>query len=240
VSAFVVASVDEEPAGLLAAVPLARGRMVHGVPVRTGDLPGDPADVRALAVAGVNPPAAPLPALVDLVRRCHQAEIPILGVGTGGSVVLEALAGEEVVRTDAEVRLLVSHPTADAADDPLAEGLPDGHRWLVAGGLPELTAAVPLARQPGGAPLLLRLGAAAYATCLLPQLDAEGVAARLVGLLDGDTKLAGQLTRFIAANNAALVGRWVDGVVGRNEAETPWGRKGPPPVPRPEAYLNPA
>jgi GMP synthase-like glutamine amidotransferase len=226
-------------AGEIEQVVTARRRPCHTLG-RTDALPS-PQGVRGLALVGsldeVEPPAS----LTGSVAGFHAAGVPILGVGAGAAVVVDALGGRTV---DAPLgpRLVRVSRTEAAEKDKLCAGLTDGLGWFAAG--PTLAGAeggVAVAVDDAGAPAVLRFGDSAYAVTFHPELPFERLA-ELVSDRDPTASPAAieLRARVLSAHGAAFVGRWVDGVVGRTDDEMPWGRKGPKPVAAPGLWLNPA
>lgn len=113
---------------------------------------------------------------------------------------------------DAEPRQAALMLTPDAEGDPVFDAYPDGAPCLVDG--PPL---------PDGATVLAR--------------DADGGARAVVLggalLLGFRPEVPAPSLPFVQAQAAALLGRWVDVVVGRTPEEMPWGRRGPQPVHQP-------
>lgn len=255
------------PAGLLGWVLAQRVRPTRVVRLWEGEaVPGSPDGVRALVVlAGdvlggdrLGGDAAVEQAQRDAERRllaaCVNAGVPVLGVSLGARLLAEATGGR--VEPDPDAASLGYVPVArteDGALDAVFGAYPDGMAVLrldpdrVIPG-PD---AVPLACSPTGVEAF-RIGDAAYGIGFHPELDA--------GLVAGCVAVSAVRTRLEAAGcepdelviqarrrdvfhkgmGAALLGRWVDAVVGRLEEETPWGRRGPAPVPAPGLSLHPA
>ncbi|MDQ3974862.1 MAG: hypothetical protein M3276_11185, partial [Actinomycetota bacterium] len=142
---------------------------------------------------------------------------------------------------------------ADGRDDTIFHDFPDGTVCFTSDPaclrLPG--AATVLAGHDGGPPQAFRIGSNAYGVQWHPELGgrqllAYAEAAPVAGLPTGRgadlQDLADEARRrepFLRAAGAALLGRWVDMVVGRTDEEAPWGRRGPPPVPGPGLSLHP-
>lgn len=213
--------------GLLGEVLASRGRDVRLVTRHDGvDLP-QAGDLRALAVLGGAEADEQVRALAV---ACAEADVPVLATGLGASALLPGVSV-------AEPALGGVSPTPDAAEDEVFEGLDADTRFLVTANFDPAAAGTVMARM-GDVPVAVRLGARIYALAFQPERgvtldepdadDAEAVAAHA------------RRERFLRPHAVALLGRWVDGVVGRTEDEAPWGRSGPPPQARPGLYLNPA
>jgi hypothetical protein len=112
--------------------------------------------------------------------------------------------------------------TPDAGDDPLAGAMPDEALWFTDVRVSwEVSAgATVLARDPAGTPVLLARSPS-YAVTLRPDLDGDAIIALL-----GEDSVTSRQRPFLRAYGAALIGRWVDLVVGRTEAEQPWAAGG--------------
>lgn len=222
--------VELDPAhgpGLLAEVLASRGRDVRLVTRHDGgDLP-QAADIRALAVLGGAQADEQVRALA---AACAGADIPVLATGLGASALLPGV-------TAAEPALGGVSPTEDAARDDVFEGLDVDTRFLVTATFDPAAAGLVVARM-ADTPVAVRLGERAYALAFQPEL---GVALNTPPDDDLESAAAhARRERYLRPHAIALLGRWVDAVVGRTEAEAPWGRSGPPPEARPGLYLNPA
>lgn len=178
--------------------------------------------VRALVLLG---PGDDPEATAALVRELGEHHTPVLAAGHGAAVLAAALAGEPAPAGAGPGRL--RRLRRDDAAEPTTGDLVDGSLWLVAD-----TPVTP----PAGATILAVTAddeaPAAFApwpgcVALCARLDVPAVEA--VALLDDPGELSGR-EAFFDAWATALVGRWVDEVVGRIDAEAPWGRRGPPPV----------
>lgn len=222
-----VESHPEHGPGLFGELLSGRGRDVRLVARHQGAELPDIDGIRALAVLGGAPADDELRALA---AACVDADVPVLATGLGASALLPGITG-------AEPALGGVTPTEDAAKDDVFEGLDADTRFLVTATFDPAAAGLVLARM-GDVPVAVRLGTRAYALAFQPELgvalteppedDPEGAAAHA------------RRERFLRPHAIALLGRWVDAVVGRTEGEAPWGRSGPPPEARPGLYLNPA
>lgn len=188
-------------------------------------LPGA-AEIRALVVLGGAVPGADEHALA---RACVDAGIPVLGLGEGGC----ALLGGEPVPD--ELRLQPVRPLEP--DDPVLGPVPEGQRFVAAARLPEPPVDALVLAEAAEGPAAVRVGETAYALAFHPEYDGEWLAD-----FTEDEELAAQARsadRFLRAQGSALLGRWVDGVVGRTDDEAPWGRRGPAATSGAGRYLNP-
>lgn len=186
--------------------------------------PPDADAVRALVLLGsgddLQAPASLLPALREL-------ETPVLACGHGASVLAAALAGRPVPEPPAGPGGMARLRRTDEADEPVFGDLVDGSWWLTVdrAGTSVPEGATTLATADDGAAAAFTPWPGCVATWARLDIPAQAV----VELLDDPGDLAGG-EAFFDAWAATLVGRWVDEVVGRTEAEAPWGRRGPPPV----------
>jgi len=213
--------------GLLGEVLESRGRAVRLVTRHDGvALPGLD-EIRALAVLGGADADAEVRALA---AACVDADVPVLATGLGASALLPGV-------TAAEPALGGVSPTADAAKDDVFEGLDADTRFLVTATFDPAAAGLVVARM-ADTPVAVRLGERAYALAFEPE---RGVSLDPPPEDDAEAAAAhARRERYLRPHAIALLGRWVDAVVGRTEAEAPWGRSGPPPEARPGLYLNPA
>lgn len=242
-----------EGPGLLGTLLERRGRQVR---IRrrweSAELPTDPSALRALVVLG---PASTVSAdseLLALTTACLETETPVLGLGGGADALLIA-AGAPPAAGEGAPRWTALWGTEEGGEDRLFKGFVDGTVWLStalpAPALPDER--VTLAVDADGTAQALRVGTG-YALRFHAGLDAAGAAALLddpvlrerasEAGVDPDALVAEaeRRARFLAAHAQTLLGRWIDEVVGRTEAESPWGRKGPQPVPHPGVWLYPA
>ena len=168
-----------------------------------------------------------------LAARCAAEGVPVLATGLGASALADGVTAVPPAVTSVS-------PAEGADGDEVFEALePD--TGMVGGARLEAPAgALVLARSDDG-PAAVRVGEAAYALAFAPEHDAAWLVAQLGGEADEDTVAAlTRRNRVLRPHSIALLGRWVDGVVGRTEDEAPWGRRGPAPEARPGLYLNPA
>lgn len=186
--------------------------------------PPEPGHVRALVLldAGDDPEGSSA-----LVRALRDAGTPVLAAGHGASVLAAALAGEPIPEPPADGERMARLRRTDDADEPVFGDLVDGSWWLVAdpGGVAVPDGATVLATADDGAAAAFTPWPGCVATWARVDLPAHAVLERL----DDPGDLSGG-EAFFDAWATVLVGRWVDEVVGRTEAEAPWGRRGPPPV----------
>jgi hypothetical protein len=169
--------------------------------------------------------------LAEWVQACQAQAVPMLAMSEGCQALVGGRPGS------GSSQLLRVQPLPDTAGDDVFGDVPGGSLWPVtAGDLPESPdgTAVLLA-DADGRPVAARGAGPVYLTSLAPYRRAGDLAEHLPDLADTISAAA----RFLDALGAALLGRWVDNVVGRTDAEAPWGRKGPQPVARPGLYLNP-
>lgn len=186
--------------------------------------PPDADQVRALVLLGAgDDPQAP----TSLLPALRELETPVLACGHGASVLVAALAGQPIPEPPAEPGRMARLHRTDEADEPVFGDLVDGSWWLTVdrAGTSVPDGATTLATADDGA-------AAAFAPwpgCVATWARVDLPASAVVEMLDDPGDLAGG-EAFFDAWATTLVGRWVDEVVGRTEAEAPWGRRGPPPV----------
>lgn len=214
--------------GPLERVLEARGRDL--TVLAAGDAVPEIGEVRALVLRG-----DPGPGFAALAVACAEAEVPLLGVGAGALAVADAV-GAPLTGAAAQPPTRVRIAVTDAGQqDPVGGPLPPGSLWLtdlVLG--PADGGWSVLATGADGAPVLATRGAGTVVS-LRCDLSLDEVEALLAD--DPSPAIA---ARFVHACGAALLGRWVDRTVGRTEEETPWGRRGPGPVPRAGVVLHPA
>lgn len=207
--------------GTVEGVLEARGRVIQTVPA--GDPTPDTTAHRALVLRG--DPGGHWAAAVELAVA---AGVPVLAIG--GATAAAGLPAAPLSQPSTDV-----YVTATAPDHDVAGALPAGARWVadtaIASGPDGWDV---LAADREGHPVLLERGPVT-ATVLRCDLTVKQVQALL-----GEVPRALSIARFVSGVGAALVGRWVDRTVGRTEAEAPWGRRGPGPVPQPGLSLNPA
>lgn len=244
------------PAGLLGEVVGSRGRPTRVVHLWEGDpLPGPVDGMRALVVLGGDGTVAVAQrdAARELLAAGVAAGVPVLGLCLGAQLLAEAAGG----RAEPGVGALGYVPverTVEGTADPVFAAYPDGMAalFLDADRIVPGDGAVPLARDGQDEVVAFRVGETAYGITFHAELDAgliealvavPSMRARLeAGGVDPDGLVVQARRRdvFSRGTGAALLGRWVDVVVGRTEAEAPWGRRGPQPVPAPGLSLHPA
>lgn len=166
-------------------------------------------------------------ALASLLPALRERETPVLACGHGASVLAAALAGQPIPEPPAGPGRMARLRRTDEAGEPVFGDLVDGSWWLLAdaAGTPIPEGATTLAIADDG-------GTAAFTPwpgCVATWARLDVPAHAVVELLDDPGDLAGG-EAFFDGWATTLVGRWVDEVVGRVEAEAPWGRRGPPPV----------
>lgn len=244
------------PAGVLGDVLAWRGRLLRVVRLWEGEpVPDSVAGIRALVVLGGDGivEGAQRDTVRSLLAAGVAASIPVLGLCLGAQWLSEAAGGHAEPGVGALGYLPVER-TEEGTADPVFAGYPDGmaalfldrERTVLGPG------AAPLARDEHGAVVAFRVGEAGYGIMLHPELNASMVEslaavpsmrARLAaggcdpGVLTAQARRRDVFQRGIGA---ALLGRWVDMIVGRTEGEAPWGRRGPQPIPGPGLSLHPA
>jgi GMP synthase (glutamine-hydrolysing) len=244
------------PAGLLGDVVGRRSRPTRVVRLWKGEpLPGSVDRIRALVVLDGDEfvEAAQRDAVRGLLAATVTASVPVLGLCLGAQLLAEATGGHVEVGVGALGYIPVER-TEEGTVDPVFAAYPDGmaalsldlERIVLGQG------AVPLARDRQGAVVAFRAGETAYGVAFHPELDACLVEAQVAvpslrarlgaGGCDPDELVVQARRRdaFSRGMGAALLGRWVDAVVGRTEDEAPWGRRGPRPVPASGLFLHPA
>lgn len=211
-----------------------RRRPVVEVDVSADGAPSaDLAEVRGVVLLGE-------PGADESVRRLVPAwnavDVPVLALGGAARLLLPAgpLAA-------AEPRFTALQPLAEAADDLVLGTLAAGTVVFADAPMPDPAGATVLATDGAGQPIAARTAARAYAFGFRPEVGAAELADLLAAA--GRAELAEEASRrsaHVLAAGHALLGRWVDLVVGRLDSEAPWGRKGPQPVPGPGMSLHPA
>ena len=214
---------------LLADLLASRARPMTLVARHEGEALPDAAGVRALVVLGG---AAPDEEVKAYAARCAAEDVPVLATGLGAAALLDQAEGVEPFVAGVS-------PTHDAAGDEVFEGLDADTGFVMTARLTPSADAVVLATSEQG-PAAVRLGEHAYALAFAPEHDAAWMIERLTGLDEDAVEGLTRRNRILRPHTIALLGRWVDGAVGRTDEEAPWGRKGPPPEAREGLYLNPA
>ncbi len=215
--------------GVLLTVLAERGRPTQVVSSAVGVT--DSAD-GVLGIA-VLPDAAEdlLAAAGPLLRACHEAELPTIAVGTAAGALAEVLGC--AFDGSSEPGLTTVTVTEQADEDPMMAPTPSGVAWVVRGSLRPSDGTTVLATA-GDDPVVVVSGES-YLVALDPMVADDEIDA----MVQAET-LSAAGGSFLRAHGAALLGRWVDLVVGRTEEEMPWGRRGPQPVAAPGLSLNPA
>lgn len=206
-----------------------RAREFRVVARDAGEALPDPGSVRAVVILGGAPADEELQAWA---ARAVADGLPVLATGLGASALLDGVAA--VTPDVAGVS-----PTEAAKGDELFEGLAADTGLVTTAAITPTADAVVLAESGTGA-AAVRLGERAYALAFQPQHDAAWLLDQPADLDEEARDHLVRRNRILRPHTIALLGRWVDGVVGRTEDEAPWGRSGPPPQARPGLYLNPA
>ena len=228
-SAFVIVRLHPEHGpDLLEDLLRGRSRPLELVARDEGAALPAPGAARALVVLGG---AQADEELKTYAASCVAEGVPVLATGLGASALLD-----EVSAIEPEIAGV--SPTEAAKGDDVFEALePDTGLVLTARLTP--TADAMVLAEAAGQPVAVRIGERAYALAFSPEHDG----AWLLERRDLDEETRDRLVRrnrMLRPHTIALLGRWVDGVVGRTEDEAPWGRSGPPPEARAGLYLNPA
>jgi len=226
------------PTGLLSGCVTARGATLDEVMPANGGLPS-PEDFDGLIVLG-GPMSANdetghpyFPALLDLIRATHAADLPIMGVCLGAQLIARAFGAVVRPHPHAEIGFTATHPTPAADGDPLLDG--EGPtRWIMQWhhdtfDLPE--GAVLLMTGARCRNQAFRLGPATYGFQFhleaTPEIVADWIAATRAELARDDAAFpelfARQVARHFAEQEAFTwrVGlRWLDLVEARQAAGT--------------------
>lgn len=203
-----------------------------GVPETLGE------DVRGILVMGGLmgvPEIDQLPWMqqeVELLRTAHAREVPVLGICLGAQLLAHALGGTVERRPTPEVGLFSLHRTAEAKDDQVFAGFPDGGRVALTHNdeVTELPpGAVPMLAgdQASGTPAW-KVGDTIHAVQFHPEIapgllqfwidEGFGTSIEAAGVdAEAFTAEVTAEARFLRAVGLALVGRWIDGVVGKGD-----------------------
>jgi hypothetical protein len=224
----VLGAAGTDPASPLAACLSARSRTATAT---WTDAAPDPDGVRALILlgAGDDPEAT-----AALIRALSQRHTPVLAGGHGAGVLAAALSGQHPPSEAGLGSLRRLRRTAEA-DEPTTSDLVDGSLWLVVDtpGVTPQGATILAVTDDDDAPAAF----SPWPGCVAIGARLDLPASQLVAAVGDPGELAGR-EAFFDAWATALVGRWVDEVVGRTDAEAPWGRRGPPPVYDEDLFLG--
>lgn len=177
----------------------------------------------------------------ELLVAARAADIPVFGICLGAQLLAAASGGEVTTREVPEIGYLPLGRTEGAADDPVFAGWPDGAAVLFVhddevARLPD--GAVPMLDGSDGPAAAWRApDGRSYGVQFHPEVDAAQVGSwcrREANLprferagVDPDA-LAEEATRrdrFHRAVGLALVGRWLDAIVGRDDPDPTRGRR---------------
>jgi len=120
----------ETPGGIATWATERRHRLTTSMPAAGDDLPS-PSDLDLLVILG-GPMSAYnedqhfwMGAEKDLVQRCHDADVPMLGVCLGAQVMADALGGDVTPMEGHEQGWFPVRWTEEARDHPILDGVPD-------------------------------------------------------------------------------------------------------------------
>jgi GMP synthase (glutamine-hydrolysing) len=171
---------------------------------------------------------------LETLREVQAREIAIFGVCLGGQLLAAGLGGEVTARDRPEIGYLPLERTTAAYEDPVFAGWPDGATALFLHDdevvtLPE--GAVPMLAGSDGVAAWRAPGGRSYGVQFHPEVDAEQVAAwaedpanqarfERAGVgREAFIAEARRRDRFHRAAGLALVGRWIDAVVGADDPD---------------------
>jgi GMP synthase (glutamine-hydrolysing) len=172
---------------------------------------------------------------VELLRRAHEQGIPLLGICLGAQMLAHALGGKVTRRATPQVGLFNLARSPEGIEDAIFGGFPDGGRVVLVNkdevtnlppGAVVMTAAAS-GPEASGTPAW-RLGETTYAVQFHPEIDPDllqfwrdqGFDEGIVNAGVDPTQFLEQVTteaRFLRAVGLALVGRWIDVVVGKGD-----------------------
>lgn len=195
-------------------------------------------DVRGILVLGGTmgvPDADRAPwmdAELDLLRTAVDRGVPVFGICLGAQLLATALGGEVERRDAPEVGFLPLTRASDADGDEVFAGWPNGAYALLihedqvtrlpdgATAMLEGSDGVPAWRTSDGLSYGVQFHPETTADTLARWLDDEGMQKLVAdGGADAGALLdeARQRERFVLAVGVSMVGRWLDGVVGRDD-----------------------
>lgn len=168
---------------------------------------------------------------LEFLRAAVAAEVPVFGICLGAQLLATALGGAVERRDTPEVGFFGLSRTLGAADDEIFAGWPDGSMVLLShedevvtlpdGAVEMLDGAGPSAwRTSDGRSYGVQFHPEASAATVAEWTTHEGYRALVAAAgVDPDELVAEveRRERFTLANGLALVGRWLDGVVGAGD-----------------------